>query len=176
LAVGGGLFLRSRSRVNKVALAASPKGVTVVEAKAAAFRPRRRYVGTVEPWVEAKVGPQLVSAYVDTVLVRPGAIVKRGDVIATLDCRSTSTQSREVEMQARSVAAMQAALAKEAGRVKGLLAGGYASPNEVELKEADSASKQAKLLALQAQLQGTSLQVNDCVLRAPFDGEIADRF
>src|SRR6185437_13762503 len=47
LAVGGGLFLRSRSRVNKVALAASPKGVTVVEAKAAAFRPRRRYVGTV---------------------------------------------------------------------------------------------------------------------------------
>src|SRR6185437_13336026 len=103
LAVGGGLFLRSRSRVNKVALAASPKGVTVVEAKAAAFRPRRRYVGTVEPWVEAKVGPQLVSAYVDTVLVRPGAIVKRGDVIATLDCRDASASTKAIAARARAI-------------------------------------------------------------------------
>ena len=39
---------------------------------------QRMYVGRLDPWIAASVGPQFVSAYVDTVLVRPGAVVKRG--------------------------------------------------------------------------------------------------
>ena len=86
--IGAWLYVRATGSVNKVALASAPKRVTAVSAKATTYQPTRRYVGVVEPWVEAKVGPQLVSAYVDTVLVRPGADVKRGQVIATLDCRN----------------------------------------------------------------------------------------
>src|SRR6185437_6944242 len=85
LLLGGGMMWRANSRTNKVALSSRPKPVTVVKAAAAMYRPSRTYVGTLQPWVEASVGPQLVSAYVDTVLVRPGASVKRGDVLATLD-------------------------------------------------------------------------------------------
>jgi RND family efflux transporter MFP subunit len=43
------------------------------------------------------------------------------------------------------------------------------------MKKADAASKQAQLAALKAQMSSTDLQVNDCVLRAPFDGEVAQR-
>ena len=90
LLAGGALFLHARGSTNKVALASEPKGVTATKAAAAEYREHRRYVGTLEPWVAASVGPQLVSAYIDTVLVRPGAVVKRGEVLATLDCRNAT--------------------------------------------------------------------------------------
>src|SRR4051812_36527502 len=72
---GHALFRRAAARTNRVALASSPRPVTVVTARSAQYRPTRRYVGTLEPWVEAHVGPQLVAAYVSTVLVRPGTAV-----------------------------------------------------------------------------------------------------
>ena len=75
LGVGAKLYLRNTGDTNKVALAAAPKHVAAVAAVAQPFQPTRRYVGTIEPWVQANVGPQLVSAYVDTVLVRPGSVV-----------------------------------------------------------------------------------------------------
>src|SRR5690349_10903604 len=92
--LGGMMYVRAAGNVNQVALASSPKGVTVISAKAATYRPSRTYVGTIEPWIEAKVGPQITSAYVDTVLVRPGAVVRRGQILATLDCRNASAQSK----------------------------------------------------------------------------------
>lgn len=175
LLVGGALYHHAMSSTNQVALASSPKGVTTLEAKGTTYRPTRRYVGTVEPWVEAKIGPQLVSAYVDTVLVRPGAVVKRGDVIATLDCRNASAADKAVQMQARALEATQAAAASEAARVSSLLDGGFVSPNEVEKKKAESDSKAAQMMALKAQMMGNAVQIGDCVLRAPFDGEVAFR-
>ena len=175
IAVGGWLYLRATGSVNKVALGSSAKPVTIVAAVAATYQPTRRYVGAVEPWVEAKVGPQLVSAYVDTVLVRPGDSIKRGAVIATLDCRDVSASNKAVGMQARAIAAQQQASASEAARTSSLLAGKFVSQNEVDQKQADATSKQAQMFALQAQMTGASLQVNDCVLRAPFDGEIGMR-
>ena len=170
------LVARASSHVNKVALAGAPRGVTVIEARPAQYRALRRYVGTIQPWIEANVGPQLISAYVDTVLVRPGDLVKRGQVIATLDCRNASASSRAVSMQARAIQAEQQAIAHEAARVAELKEGGFASPNEIERHAADSASKAAQVMETEARMQRATLEVNDCVLRAPFEGEIAARF
>jgi RND family efflux transporter MFP subunit len=173
--VGGMLVIRAESKVNKVALAASAKPVTTLEAAAATYRPSRSYIGTLRPWVEASVGPQLVSAYVDTVLVRPGATVKRGDVLATLDCRNVSAESLAIASTARAIEARQRAMANESARVQGLLDGGFVSPNEAEQKLAQSVAEQASLDSQRAQLTRSSLEVNDCILRAPFDGEVARR-
>jgi len=175
LGVGGVLYMRAASDTNQVALASQPKPVTVAVAKSQPFQPSRRYVGTIEPWLSANVGPQMVAAYVDTLLVRPGDTVKRGAVLATLDCRNASAMSRVVAAQARAIDAMHTASANEASRVASLLDGKYVSQNEVDQKQAEAASKEAQLAALQAQALGTSLQVDDCVLRSPFDGEIANR-
>jgi len=175
LGAGATMAVHAQANVNKVALDQSPKPVTVIEARAATYRDSRSYVGTIEPWIEARIGPQMISAYVDTVLVRPGASVKKGDVVATLDCRNASATSRSVAMQARAVAARQEAISHEAARFNGLLDGGFVSLNEAEQKAAQSAAEQAQLLATQAQLLGTSLQVDDCTLRAPFAGEVATR-
>lgn len=176
LGAGGAMVVRSERRTNKVPMSASPKPVTVIRAKEATYRRSRAYVGTLHPWVEANVGPQLVSAYVDTVLVRPGATVRRGDVLATLDCRNASAASSAIAMGARAVEARQRALANEATRTQKLLDRGYASANETEQLLAQSAAESAQLEAQRATLAKSSLEVGDCVLRAPFDGEIGDRF
>jgi RND family efflux transporter MFP subunit len=175
LALGGGMVWRAEAKVNKVALASAPKPVTVVEARGATFRPARVYVGTLQPWVEAKVGPQFVAAYVDTVLVRPGAVVKRNEILATLDCRNASATNQAVSMQARAIDAQQKAMADEAARLRSLLDGGFVSPNEAEQKTAQSAAQEAELLSQKAKMMNAALEVSDCVLRAPFDGEIATR-
>jgi RND family efflux transporter MFP subunit len=175
LALGGARVWRAEARVNKVALAVSAKPVTVIEAMAATFRPSHAYVGTLQPWVEARVGPQFVTAYIDTVLVRPGAVVKRSEVLATLDCRNASATSQAVAMQARAIDAQQRAIADEAARLRSLLDGGFVSPNEAEQKTAQSAAQEAELLGQKAKMMNAALEVSDCVLRAPFDGEIATR-
>jgi RND family efflux transporter MFP subunit len=175
LGCGGLLLRRAEGGINKVAMNADPKSVAVVQGRATTFRPTRRYVGTLEPWLSAKIGPQLASGFVDTVLVRPGAVVKRGDVLATLDCRNASTANQAIAHQARALEERQKAASREALRLGELLDGGYASPNEVEQKQAQSAANEAQIQALLAQASGKSLEVGDCVLRAPFDGEVAVR-
>jgi RND family efflux transporter MFP subunit len=175
LAVGGGLVWRARSKINTIALASSPKPVTVVAASPTTFRRQRTYVGTLRPWVEASVGPQFVSAYVDTVLVRPGAVVTRNEVLATLDCRNASASSQAVAAEARAIDARQQAYAHESARVQTLLDGGFVSPNEAEQKSSQSEAELAQLASQRAKLAATSLEVGDCVLRAPFDGEIGTR-
>lgn len=178
VALGAGTWLahNAAAGVNKVAMSDTPKSVTVAAAKTSTFRETRRYVGTIEPWLDAKVGPQLASGFVGTVLVRPGDVVKRGAVLATLDCRNASAANQAVAMQARSLQEREKAASREAARLNELLAGGYASPNEVEQKQGQAAADSAQIQSLLAQASGKSLEVNDCVLRAPFDGEIAIRY
>jgi RND family efflux transporter MFP subunit len=173
---GTWLLRHSEASENQVALADEPKGVTVVEARATQFRERRRYIGTLEPWQSAQVGPQLTSGFVDTVLVRPGQHVKRGEVVATLDCRNASAENRALSAQARALEERRKANAREAARLSELSSGGYVSPNELEQKRAAVSAAQAQIQAVLAQASGKSLLVDDCVLRAPFAGEVAARF
>jgi RND family efflux transporter MFP subunit len=169
------LSVRASHQVNHVPLEAAPRPVTVVPARSHPYQDSRTYVGAVEPWVEANVGPQYISAYVSTVVVRPGDTVKRGQILATLDCANPNAATRAVEMQARAADARVRAASDEAARFSTMLDGGFVAPNEVEQKNAVSLAESAKLLETQANVVKTSLDVGDCVLRAPFDGEIGTR-
>jgi RND family efflux transporter MFP subunit len=171
-----GLYLRAAARTNHDALDQGPKPVTVSTAHPGTFRPLRTYVGTTNAWNTARVGPQYISAYVGTVLVRPGAEVKRGQVLATLDCRNASAASKETAARAKALEERQLAVEHESQRTKELTEGGFASANEVEQLAARSASQKSEVESLRASLVSRGLEVDDCVLRAPFNGEVADRF
>jgi RND family efflux transporter MFP subunit len=175
LLLGSALVWRAEAKANKVAMASSAKPVTVFATKGEPFQAVHTYVGTIRPWIEAKVGPQFLSAYVETVLVRPGAIVRKGQVLATLDCRSATAQTSAISSQAKAIASRQQALAHEATRTRGLLDGGFVSPNEAELITARSESEAAELAAQEANLAKSALDVSDCILKAPFDGEVSLR-
>lgn len=173
--VGGATLVARATSSKPTALSAQPRGVTVIPAREAKYRPTRRFLGTLRPWQEAKIGPQLVSAFVETVLVRPGDIVEKGQVLATLDCRSTTAVSKSVAMKARALDEQQRAMASESARTQVLVEGGFVSKNEAEQKAARSAAGQAHLQAMRAELASKALEVDDCVLEAPFQGEIASR-
>ncbi len=173
--VGAGFLARAKAKVEHVALADAPKGVSAVHAKATTYRPTRRFVGTVDPWVSARVGPQIVSAYVGSVLVRPGDAVKRGDVVATLDCKEQAAESQAVAAQARALEEREKAIAGEAARVEQLAQGGFVSANDLDQHKAQQAANEAQIQSLRAELAGKGLAVGDCVMRAPFDGEVGAR-
>ncbi len=175
LASGAAMIVRAEGRINKVALGSSPQPVAVVRATSSMYRASRSYAGTFESWVESGIGPQFLSSYVDTVLVRPGAVVKKGDVLATLDCRNANASSQAVAMEARAIDATQKALADQTQRVESLLDGGNVSIDEVEQRQARGAAEEARLAEERAKLAELSLTVSDCILRAPFDGEVSVR-
>jgi RND family efflux transporter MFP subunit len=95
--------------------------------------------------------------------------------LATLDCRNASASSLAVAAEARAIDARQKAIADESTRTSGLLDGGFVSPNEAEQKQSQSVSEEARLAAERARVTTTTLAVDDCVLRAPFDGEVSIR-
>jgi membrane fusion protein (multidrug efflux system) len=162
-------------KVNRVALVAVPRPVSVVAARATTYSDSRKYVGVVESWIEASVGPQYISAYVSTVLVRPGDAVVPGQVLATLDCAHPNATSKAVQMQAKAIDQHQRAMSDQAAREASMLKGGFIGANQVEQTTAQSSSERAQLLESKARLVGASLDVHDCILKAPFEGEIATR-
>jgi membrane fusion protein (multidrug efflux system) len=176
LILGAALAWHAEAKTNKVTLVSAPKPVTVLAAKGEPYRAVHTYVGALRPWVEAKVGPQFISAYVETVLVRPGAAVKKGQVLATLDCRNATAQTSAIASQAKAIASHQRAVSHEAARTSSLLDGGFVSINESELIAAKSDTEAAQLAAEEADLAKSALDVSDCILRAPFDGEVSLRF
>ncbi len=181
-AAGAYLYRSAAARTNDVALDAEPKIVTVVEATSSSFRASRRYIATVDPWLEARIGPQLVSkGYVDTVAAfRPGAVVKKGR--SRRDARlqdgvGASCQSVAMDPGARS-RRKQEAISKEADRRQN------SSREGIRITERRRRKKLAEERPSPTgrhprdegeALLGTSLEVDDCILRAPFDGEVATR-
>ena len=172
---GLGLWIRQARAQNDVALAAAPKGVGTVAVSPAAYRSSSRFVGSLLPWEEAKVGPQFISAYLTQVLVRPGDSVRKGQVLATLQPEKVQAKSQASELQVKAIEAKEDAVRKEAERIRGLQKKGIVSVNEAEKKLAEATSEQARLGAAKADLMSQSLELQDSVLRAPFDGEVSER-
>lgn len=175
LALIGLMVRRAEARINKVALASRPQPVAIARTAKGLYRASRDYQGTLASWQEAGVGSQRIEAYVSDVLVRPGAVVHQGDLLATLDCRNSNAILRSLAAQARAIEAQEQALSHESVRVQSLLGGGYVSSDQAEIKSAQVSERTAQLAAEKAKVMRAALDVNDCILRAPFDGEVATR-
>ncbi|HJU83418.1 MAG TPA: efflux RND transporter periplasmic adaptor subunit [Holophagaceae bacterium] len=170
-----GLWAKTERSHHATALQATSKGVTVVPAKPAEYRPQHRYVGSLQAWNEAKVGPQFISAYITQVQVRPGDQVRRGQILATLEPERAQAQNEATKLQAEAIEAKLTAVKKESERILGLMKKGIVSVNEAENKLAEARSEEAKLGAAKSQLVSSNLEVQDSTLRAPFDGEVGER-
>ncbi len=170
-----GVLTAVRTHTTVSALADAPQPVLAVTARSAPWQAQGRYVGRVEAWQAARLGPQVAAAHVLDVLVRPGDVVKAGQVLARLDCRSASASSQSVAAQARALEERQHALEQESNRINNLLDGGFVSTNELEQRRSQLAASRAQVESMKSQLDGRALEVDDCVLRAPFAGEIAER-
>jgi membrane fusion protein, multidrug efflux system len=174
--VGIVLGVRAAGRQNHTALAQTRKVVGIIPVKEALYRAEHRYVGALLAWNESKLGPQFVSGYVTEVRCRPGAVVRKGEPLAIIEPEMAKNKSIASQKQAEALKAQLWALARESERIQGLEKKGIISVNDAEHKLAAVQSEQARLEAAQAQMASSNLEVQDTIQRAPFDGEIANRY
>ena len=108
--------------------------------------------------------------------VERGARVKAGDVLATLDVRAAALSATEAKANADSAATRAASAKLECERVRALVASGSLGQAELDRVDAQCKTAEQAVSAAQARSLLAAQNVGDGVIRAPFDGVIAERY
>jgi len=161
------------SKVDHVALVSAPKPVTVVAAQGTTFRESRMYIGTLRHGSRRRSAP---SSFPRTSTRcscgrEPSCIEE-----SARDARLPQRERVEPGGDGRGPAidARQRALGDESRASRRCSTEASCRPTS-RAEEAQSAAELAQLASQRAKMVGTNLEVSDCILRAPFDGEIATR-
>lgn len=109
------------------------------------------------------------------VLVRRGQRVARGEPVVRIDVRSAAAQSREASAHLAAALAEQRLADQECERSAALLAKGAITRSEADRTAARCSSAGSQVGAAAARAQLLAQSVSDGVVRAPFDGVVAER-
>jgi len=171
--------------------ATRPKPVAVLVARAEPGRVETTVAntraGTVEACRRAKLAPAL-GGRIDELNVREGDRVKTGQVLLSLwneDLTARERVSREqlqtAKARVREACELANVAASDAKRSRELLAKGFLSPQAVERAQGEADSKQAACQSAKAQVQEAEARIaasradtERTVLKAPFDGIVAE--
>ncbi|MDK2126610.1 efflux RND transporter periplasmic adaptor subunit [Parachitinimonas caeni] len=130
--------------------------------------------GTLSPVNQTRVNAE-VDGVVAEVLVRPGDQVKRGQVLARIE---TADLNNQVKTQSANLERSRAELAlaeKNRDRSANLLKQNFISPNSHDSAENALIAARAAVKADEARLAVAGKALQDAVVKAPFDGFIAER-
>ena len=178
--VAGGWWWASRPEPVAVRLHTVDRGT--VEATASNTR-----AGTVTACRRAKLSPS-ISGQIVRLPFREGAQVAEGAILVELwndDIRAEQALTREelkaAQAQARASCALAAQAEREAARLTRLRPGGLVSEDVVDKAQAQAASQRAQCNASQAQVDVVQARfatldarLERTIVRAPFDGVIAE--
>lgn len=145
--------------------------VSVAEVIERAVAEQREFSGLIEAIDRAELRPR-VAGTIDSVNLKPGALVKKGDVLFVIDPRPYRAEAARAEA---AVAGSQAKadLAKtELERSKKLLADNAIAQRDYDERAANLRQLDAAARADQAALQTARLNLEWTTIRAPFDGRV----
>ncbi|MEM8571734.1 MAG: efflux RND transporter periplasmic adaptor subunit [Pseudomonadota bacterium] len=169
-------FLSQRQSLADGPLPEPPVGVETAEVtRVENYTVTRRFVGTVEPARTTDLAFEL-PGIVDTVLVDEGDLVRRGQLVASID---TSLLDADRARLGASVTAQQAQLElarRTLMRRQELNVQGHVSDqalDEIALSEVELV---ARIAEARAALSVLDVRLQKSELRAPFDGRVAERF
>lgn len=158
--------------------AAAPAGgpppaapVSVAEVLSRPVAEQREFSGLIEAIDRADLRPR-VAGYIESVNLKPGMLVKKGDVLFVIDQRAYRAALAQAEA---AVAGSQARadLAKtEQERSKKLLADNAIAQRDYDERTANQRQLDAAARADQAALQTARLNLDWTTIRAPFDGRV----
>ena len=131
--------------------------------------------GTLRGNQESDVAADAPGKVVQT-LVERGQLVKRGQVLVTLDARGAALSANAAEAQSKVAESQLEQAKRECERVKNLLETKAISQAEFDRQTADCTAKQFSAQAAQAQSQSAVKLLGDTRVRAPFDGVVGERF
>lgn len=107
--------------------------------------------------------------------VREGERVRAGQVIGRLDDADARLRLRQAEEQAANAQAQLDIAARGLANNQALVEQGFISRNALDTSQSNREAAQATLQAARAAAELARRQVADAVLRAPLDGEVAQR-
>jgi len=132
------------------------------------------YVGRFEASQAVEIRPR-VSVQLVGIHFKDGDIVRRGQLLFTIDPRPFTAALAEAQAQVSSASTALALARSELARASRLIADQAVSAEEVETLRARARSAQAQLAAAQAQVRSRQLNVEFASIRAPVTGRISDR-
>lgn len=134
----------------------------------------QEWPGTIASRTVAQVSPR-ITARVLEVKVAAGAAVKAGDAVAVLDDRDLKARVDQARSAVTAAEAQARESASDLERTKGLFEKGAASKRELEAAEARAGTQAAQAAQARDALKEAEVMLGEAVLRAPFDGVVAER-
>ena len=177
LAVAGVAALSARAKPRTFASAAAndppPASVSVAEVKAVRSAPREEITGSLNPAKELKLGFE-VAGRLSRILVKKGAPVAEGQLIAQLDPELADAQAQQAEAAVKAAQAQAAIASDVAGRNAELAKSNTISEAQLRNSSSSAAAAEAQLQAAKAQLAQARANRRRHDLRAPFAGVLID--
>ncbi|WP_084690892.1 efflux RND transporter periplasmic adaptor subunit [Sphingomonas sp. SRS2] len=132
------------------------------------------YVGRFEASQAVEIRPR-VSGALTSIHFRDGDIVRKGQLLFSIDARPFAASLSEARARVASAATALTLARSELARANRLIADQAVSAEEVDSLRAAVQSAEASLAAARAQAQARRLDVEFTQVRAPISGRISDR-
>jgi RND family efflux transporter MFP subunit len=133
-----------------------------------------KVTGTIAPLTVAQL-PALISAQVDSVTVRPGDAVKKGQLLVSMDTESINIQK---EQQLSAIGATQAQLTlaeSQLKRTQEMTKQGIAPSSQLEQALSSVQAQEANLQAQKSQIKATDYQLRNANIFSPVNGVVSQR-
>ena len=130
------------------------------------------FTGRVEAVEAVELKPR-VSGYITQVHFQAGALVKKGDVLFTIDQRPFETKLRAAKAEVQRAEANAQAMKREFDRVSSLLAAKAIAPEQAETRESMNLQAQAGLEAAKAAEHSAEIEFEHSTVEAPISGRIS---
>jgi RND family efflux transporter MFP subunit len=116
-----------------------------------------------------------IAAPILALAVEPGQVVRRGEVLARLDCRDHEIALRRAQSQLDASSARARLAALQLERARRLLSENFVSRDLLDTRQAEDEAARAAVAVDRAALEGARRQVDKCVVHAPFPAIVTER-
>jgi RND family efflux transporter MFP subunit len=148
--------------------------VSVIHIQSSYVKPRMVY-GQIESLQQSDIGFEL-SGTLNQVLVLEGALVNKGQVLATLDIARLKARENELVSALKSAKANATLATLSAKRVKQLVARNLEPQQRLDEVQAQLDASSAAASEAQARLDSLKVELAKSSIVAPFDGQVVKRY
>jgi len=169
----GAIFLVSTSRGRNVP-AEKPlvPSVTVAPVEERRVMELDEFTGRTESVETVEVRPR-VSGHIEDVCFRSGALVKKGDILFTIDARWHRAEFNRRQAEFAQAKARLENAEREARRTNQLLTNRAISAEEAEARQSRFTEAQGALLAAEAARDSAKLDLDFTEIRSPINGQVS---
>ena len=149
-----------------------PAPVTLAPVESKELVEWEEFTGRVEAQEMVDLRPR-VAGYITQVHFQAGSLVKKGDILFTIDQRPFETKLRAAKAEVQRAEANMEAAKREFDRVSSLLAAKAIAPEQAETRESMYKQGQASLESARAAEHSASIEMEHTEVKAPIAGRIS---